>query len=94
MISIFLPWFVQTSVMPLFVGAVTGALATWAWGKGCSMPLGRRAFRAGAAAWIAHLALVGSGLVREGSIVDYAAVVLISAVVSVLNCRRQAAQPR
>jgi hypothetical protein len=76
----------------LFVGAVTGALAPWASGGGCSVPSWGRALRAGAAAWIAHIALVGSGLVREGAIIDYAAVVLISSVVSALNCRGQTAR--
>ncbi|OYV34105.1 MAG: hypothetical protein B7Z83_08830, partial [Thiomonas sp. 20-64-5] len=87
MISIFFLWFAQTSIMPLFVGMLTGALAPWAWGKGCGLSSTRRALRAGIAAWIAHLALVGGGIVREGSIVDYAAVVLMSAMASELSCR-------
>jgi len=89
MVSIFLLWFVQTSVMPLFVGAVTGALAAWVGGSGCATGWWRRAIRAGAAAWTAHLALVGSGLVREGSTIDYAAVILISALSSAMHCGRR-----
>lgn len=89
MISIFLLWFVQTSVMPLFVGAVTGALAALVWGRSCAASTRRRALWAGLAAWAAHLAVVGGGFIREGSVWDYGVVALVSVVASELACRRR-----
>jgi len=86
MISLFLHWFVQTSLMPLCVGAATGLLAPWAWGPGCAQPALRRAVFAAGAAWGVHLLFVGSALVREGAMLDYGAVLLASVVASAVGC--------
>lgn len=85
--SIFLSWLVQTSVMPLFVGAVTGGLAPLAWGKGCAAGWKTRAILAAIAALLPHFMLVGSGLLREGSIWDYATVLLAACLASAAVCR-------
>lgn len=88
MLSIFLSWLIQTSLMPLFVGALTGALAHLAWGGGgCAACWGRRASWAATGALLLHLVLVGSGLLREGSIWDYAAVLLAASLISAAACR-------
>ncbi|WP_298289696.1 hypothetical protein [Thiomonas sp.] len=88
--SIFLLWFVQTSVMPLCVGAATGALAGVAWRGGCAAGWARRAGLGALASWGVHLALVGGGLLREGSVWDYAAVVVAGVTASEWVCRRAA----
>lgn len=80
-------WLLQTSVMPLVVGGVTGAMTGLVW-KGCAMSPGRRAARVAAGAWLAHLVVVGSGLVREGSVFDYGAVVAACVAVGAWACRR------
>jgi hypothetical protein len=79
-------WLLGTSVMPLFVGAGTGLLsrrvlrpAPGAWT--------RQAGRAAAAAWLLHLLLVGTGLLRDGAMLDYAAVLLAAVAASWLACR-------
>ncbi|CUA93259.1 hypothetical protein [Thiomonas bhubaneswarensis] len=89
MLTLFVSWLVQTSIMPLFVGGVTGALAPVVWGSGCRATLARRLLLAGGAAWLLHLALVGSGLLREGSIWDYAAVMLAGTLASAAACRAE-----
>ena len=87
MLTLFLPWLAQTSIMPLFVGGATGALAPIAWGSGCAAGRARRSLVVGGGALLAHLVLVGSGILREGSIWDYAAVVLAATVLSAALCR-------
>ncbi len=84
---ILIVWLLQTSVMPLVVGGATGAMTGLVW-KGCAMSPGRRAVRVAAGAWLAHLAVVGSGLVREGSVFDYGAVVAACVAVGAWACRR------
>lgn len=87
MMSIFLLWFVQTSVMPLVVGAATAALTPIAWGRACPMSAYRRAAWVAMAAWLGHVVFVGVGLLREGSVWDCAAVVVLSVVGSAATCR-------
>ena len=87
MLPIFLSWLIQTSLMPLFVGALTGGLAHLAWGSGCAASWGRRAGWAAMGALLLHLVLVGSGLLREGSIWDYVAVMLAASLISAAACR-------
>lgn len=87
MLPIFLSWLVQTSLMPLFVGALTGGLARLAWGRGCAASWGRRASWAAMGALLLHLVMVGGGLLREGSIWDYVAVMLAASVISAVACR-------
>lgn len=79
-------WLLQTSVMPIVVGAATGAMAGLV--TGCAMPAARRAAWLASVAWLAHLAAVGSGLIREGSVADYGGVVLVCALVGAWICRR------
>lgn len=86
--SIFLLWFVQTSVMPLCVGAATGALAGVVWRGGCAAAWMRRVGPAAMASWVVHLTLVAGGLVREGSVWDYAAVIVAGVAASEWICRR------
>ena len=74
--------------MPLFVGAATGLLAPLVWGRGCGAPAVRRVLTVGLSAWAVHLALVGGGLVREGSLLDYVCVLLVSAAAGALSCGR------
>ncbi|MDE2120169.1 MAG: hypothetical protein KGJ64_05725 [Betaproteobacteria bacterium] len=80
-------WLLATSVMPLFVGAGTGWLsrrllapAPGAWT--------RQVGGAALAAWLCHVLLVGSGLLRDGAMLDYAAVLLAAVAASGLACRR------
>jgi hypothetical protein len=87
MLPIFLSWLIQTSLMPLFVGALTGGLAHLAWGGGCAVSWGRRASWAAIGALLLHLVLVGAGLLREGSIWDYVAVMLAACLISAVACR-------
>ncbi|CDW94135.1 conserved membrane hypothetical protein [Thiomonas sp. CB2] len=87
MLPLFLSWLIQTSLMPLFVGALTGGLAHRAWGSGCAASWGRRASWAAIGALLLHLVLVGGGLLREGSIWDYAAVLLAASLISAVACR-------
>ncbi len=87
MLTLFFSWLVQTSIMPLFVGGATGAFAPVAWGSGCAAGRARRALFAGGGALLAHLVLIGSGILREGSIWDYAAVLLAATLVSAALCR-------
>lgn len=79
-------WLLGTSVMPLFVGAGTGL-----WSRRVLRPAPgawtRQAGRAALAAWLLHLVLVGSGVVRDGSMLDYAAVLLAAVLASWLACR-------
>ncbi|MGC9162418.1 MAG: hypothetical protein ACP5F9_02565 [Thiomonas sp.] len=79
--------------MPLFVGVVTGTLAPWVWGRGCGSPAMRRASAAGLIAWLVHLVLVGSSLVREGSLLDYAAVLLACSLAIAWSCGRVEKSP-
>lgn len=83
---IVLDWLLQTSVMPLFVGGATGAMAGLV--KGCAMPAARRAAWLASSALLAHVAVVGSGLVREGAMADYGVVVLICVVIGAWVCGR------
>ena len=85
--SIVLLWFAQTSIMPLAVGAATGALAQFAWGGQCPASAMRRAIWSALASWLVHLACVGSGLIREGSIWDYAVVLLACVAATAWVCR-------
>jgi hypothetical protein len=87
MLPIFLSWLIQTSLMPLFVGTLTGGLAHLAWGGGCAVSWGRRATWAAIGALLLHLVLVGGGLLREGSIWDYVAVMLAATLISAVACR-------
>ncbi|GEM_PF-3154748 len=87
MLPLFLSWLIQTSLMPLFVGALTGGFAHLAWGDGCVVSWGRRASWAAIGALLLHLVLVGSGLLREGSIWDYVAVMLAASLISAVACR-------
>ncbi len=79
-----LDWLLQTSVMPLCVGAATGWLAPLV--LRCGVKAAARAAWGAAAAWVAHLALVGSTLVREGSNWDYAAVLVATVAVLLWRC--------
>lgn len=79
-----LDWLLQTSVMPLCVGAATGWLAPWV--LRCGGRATARAASGAAAAWLAHIALVGSALVREGSNWDYAAVLAATVAVLLWRC--------
>ena len=84
MLSLFAAWLLGTSVMPLAVGGALGALAP-------------RLLRAGrtaqCAAWCAaaalgaHLMLVGSGVLRDGAMFDYLAVLAAAWGAAALRCR-------
>ena len=87
MLTLFFPWLIQTSIMPLVVGGATGALAPIAWGAGCAAGRIRRVTWTGGAALVGHLAAVGVGVLREGSIWDYALVLLIATLTSATLCR-------
>jgi hypothetical protein len=53
----------------------------------------RRASAAGLIAWLVHLVLVGSSLVREGSLLDYAAVLLACSLAIAWSCGRVEKSP-
>lgn len=82
-------WLVQTSIMPLALGAATAALASLAW-PGCAAGLRSRVAWAAGAAWVAHVALVLGGVVRDGAVVDYAAVIAATVAALLWRCGRRA----
>lgn len=75
-----LSWLVATSVMPLAVGAGIGAVGRLLL-RPCAGSLRRLALAGALAALVVHLALVASGVLRDGDMLDYAAV-LVAAVVA------------
>lgn len=87
MLSLLLMWLAGTSVMPLVVGGAIGALSLKVL-QPCGSKLGRQVRWAALAALVAHLALVGSGLLRDGAVLDYASTLAAAVAASVLACRR------
>lgn len=83
-----LRWLLATSVMPLFVGAGTG-LAARRLLRPCPGRWTRQAAWGALAAWGAHVLLVGAGLLRDGAMLDYAAVLLAAVAGSALACARR-----
>ena len=83
---LFASWLLATSVMPLLLGAAIGAISPWIL-RPCASPRSRQALRAALAAWALHLALVGSGLLIEGDMSDYGAVLLAALLASAWGCR-------
>jgi hypothetical protein len=84
MLTLFLAWLLGTAAMPLALGGALGAFA----------PRLLHAGRAAAvAAWCAlaalavHLLLVVSGAVRDGAMLDYAAVLAAAWGVAAWRCR-------
>ena len=82
-----LRWLLTTSVMPLFVGAGTG-LAARRLLRPCPGRWSRQAAWAALAAWSVHVLLTGAGLLRDGAMLDYAAVVLAAVAGSWMACAR------
>ena len=80
-----LRWLFATSVMPLFVGAGTG-LAARRLLRPCPGRWTRQAVWGALAAWGVHVLLVGAGLLRDGAVLDYAAVLLAAVAGSWLGC--------
>lgn len=89
MLSILASWLANTSAMPLLVGGAIGAASKRVL-RPCAGRLGRQVAWAALAAWLAHLGLVGSGVLRDGAILDYAAVLAAAVAASVLACRQGA----
>ena len=89
MLSILLSWLANTSVMPLLVGGAIGAASKRVL-RPCAGRLRRQVAWAALAALLVHLALVGSGLLREGAMLDYACVLAAAVAASVLACMRGA----
>jgi hypothetical protein len=86
MLSLLLMWLVGTSVMPLVVGGAIGAASKRILHP-CTSGLGKQIRWAALAALLVHLALVGSGLLRDGAVLDYASVLAVAVAASVLACR-------
>ncbi|SCC92015.1 conserved membrane hypothetical protein [Thiomonas sp. X19] len=87
MLSLLLMWLAGTSVMPLVVGGAIGAVSLRVL-RPCASRLGRQVFWAALAALVTHLVLVGSGLLRDGAVLDYASVLAAAVAASALACRR------
>ncbi len=83
-----LRWLVATSVMPLFVGAGTG-LASRRVLRPCAAGWKRQLLWGAGGAWLPHLFLVGAGLLRDGAMLDYAAVLAGAVAGSWLGCSRR-----
>lgn len=86
MLSLLLSWLASTSVMPIAVGGAIGAVGKRVL-QPCRGRLGRQVLWGAAAALVVHLALVGSGLLREGAMMDYGAVMASAIGACVLACR-------
>jgi hypothetical protein len=84
MLTLFLAWLLGTALMPLALGGALGALAPRLLHTG-------RAARVAAwcalAALLVHLLLVGSGVVRDGAMLDYGAVLATAWGVAAWRCR-------
>ncbi|MDE2128624.1 MAG: hypothetical protein KGJ74_03030 [Betaproteobacteria bacterium] len=89
MLSLLLAWLANTSVMPLLVGGAIGAASKRVL-RPCVGRLRRQVAWAALAALLVHLALVGSGLLRDGAMLDYASVLAAAVAASVLACMRGA----
>jgi hypothetical protein len=87
MLSLFLMWLMGTSVMPLVVGGAIGAASKRVL-RPCTSGLGKQIRWAALAALLTHLALVGSGLLRDGAVLDYASVLAVAVAASALACWR------
>lgn len=82
-----LSWLLATAAMPLAMGAAIGALGARVL-RPCGAGWRRLALLAAASACVLQFALVGSGAVRDGSVLDYALVLLTAVAAAALGCRR------
>lgn len=88
MLSLLAAWLVSTSIMPLAVGAATGAAGAVIL-RPCAASARRLATWAAIAALAAHLLVVAGVGLDDGDMRDYAAVLLSAVAASVLACRRR-----
>lgn len=88
MLSLLWMWLAGTSIMPLAVGGAIGAVSTRVFSP-CASGVARQMLWAALAALLTHLALVASGLLRDGAMLDYASVLGAAVAVSTLRCRRR-----
>lgn len=86
MLTILVLWLVGTSLMPLAVGAGVGAAGRYLL-RPCTRSLRRLAVAGALAALIVHLVLVGAGVLIEGAMLDYGAVLLAAVVAATWAAR-------
>ena len=88
MLSLLASWLASTSVMPVFVGAATGAAGARVL-RPCAAGARRLAAWAAVAALAVHLLLVAGIGLDDGDMRDYAAVLIAAVVASAAACRRR-----